>query len=125
MNRTGNTCLFAIKVTGLLFSLNLYILNTSDICIFFISCVISQGFVPKREFSKEMSERLEQMFYVGQVVCCIIKSWNPDDRRLILSLKVCISLHNYFIITFSDRNVITSLLYAFFTWPFQAITLKV
>lgn len=51
-----------------------------------------KGFVPKREIGTEISEPLEQVFYVGQVVRCVVRSWQPDVRSLILSLKVCISV---------------------------------
>ena len=44
--------------------------------------------MPKRELSTEEIAHPEKVFYTGQVVKCLVLSWNTDKGTLTLSFKV-------------------------------------
>ena len=47
-----------------------------------------KGWVPKKDLSYEIIDNPEKKFYLGQVVECRVKFCNPEETKLVLSLRL-------------------------------------
>ncbi|XP_077992848.1 protein RRP5 homolog [Glandiceps talaboti] len=53
-----------------------------------------KGLIPRRNLGDEFIETPEKVFYTGQVLKCRVTAVQPEESKLKLSLKVCISSDN-------------------------------